>query len=321
MAGKKRTNKKGGNAKKKKTPPSTHQNDATISSSKAASNGGKPVCRFLLEGKCNRGDDCKFLHSPEACAAGARAQCLREGKSEDDAEMAASVAFQVAEKKREMKKNAAASEKQTNDAVSAHPKAGALKDQPPQSEREVEAVNPTKKDEPNKELLKNGKPKQEESNEESSVLPSGLESSMSEFTAAQQEIAKKLCHLPGSKNQRHLFEEWSTSPSDVPKKKAFMEKLESIDKSYPDGGLIGYLTNAVALLEKSKKGENPLEGWVPSVPKGEAFEIGTEEFLETEKLGLEEVGRCGFVLVAGGLGERLGYSGIKVKCSLIFFCV
>mmetsp|Transcript_19608 Transcript_19608/g.38760 ORF Transcript_19608/g.38760 Transcript_19608/m.38760 type:complete len:765 (-) Transcript_19608:350-2644(-) len=165
---------------------------------------------------------------------------------------------------------------------------------------------------PKKEQLKNGKPKQEETKEELSLLPSGLESSMSDFTAAQQEIAKKLCHLPGSTNQRHLFEQWSTSPTDVPKKKAFMEKLESIDKSYPDGGLIGYLTNAVALLEKSKRGENPLEGWVPSVPKGEAFEIGTEAFLETEKLGLEEVGRCGFVLVAGGLGERLGYSGIKI---------
>mmetsp|Transcript_19608 Transcript_19608/g.38761 ORF Transcript_19608/g.38761 Transcript_19608/m.38761 type:complete len:239 (-) Transcript_19608:2379-3095(-) len=155
MAGKKRTNKKGGNAKKKKTGPSTQQNDATNSSSRAASNGGKPVCRFLLEGKCNRGDDCKFLHSPEACAAGARAQCLREGKSEDDAEMAASVAFQVAEKKREMKAkeeegSAAASDKQTNDADSAHPKAEELKDQPPQPEKEVQAVNQTKKDESKK---------------------------------------------------------------------------------------------------------------------------------------------------------------------------
>jgi len=30
-------------------------------------------------------------------------------------------------------------------------------------------------------------------------------------------------------------------------------------------------------------------------------------------MGLEEVGKCGFVLVAGGLGERLGYSGIKIE--------
>ena len=31
-----------------------------------------------------------------------------------------------------------------------------------------------------------------------------------------------------------------------------------------------------------------------------------------EALGLEAAARLGFVLVAGGLGERLGYSGIKV---------
>ena len=31
-----------------------------------------------------------------------------------------------------------------------------------------------------------------------------------------------------------------------------------------------------------------------------------------EKIGLEELTYCGFVLIAGGLGERLGYNSIKV---------
>jgi UTP-monosaccharide-1-phosphate uridylyltransferase len=31
-----------------------------------------------------------------------------------------------------------------------------------------------------------------------------------------------------------------------------------------------------------------------------------------EKEGLEELTHCGFILIAGGLGERLGYHGIKV---------
>ena len=79
-----------------------------------------------------------------------------------------------------------------------------------------------------------------------------------------------------------------------------MSKLESVDQSYPDGGLVGYLQNAVELLEKSRRGENPLEGWSPSVPQGETYEVGTEAFLSTEELGLKEVGKCGFVLVAGG---------------------
>jgi len=148
-------------------------------------------------------------------------------------------------------------------------------------------------------------------------LPPALESSIGLFTPTQQELARKLCALPGSTNQSHLFENWSDDPSHGVKKMAFMSKLELVDTTYPDGGLIGYLNNAVDLLEKSRKGVNPLEGWTPSVPQGEAFTVGSESFLSTEKLGLDEVGKCGFVLVAGGLGERLGYGDIKVSCSII----
>ena len=31
-----------------------------------------------------------------------------------------------------------------------------------------------------------------------------------------------------------------------------------------------------------------------------------------EELGLKELEKLGLVLIAGGLGERLGYSGIKI---------
>ncbi len=145
-------------------------------------------------------------------------------------------------------------------------------------------------------------------------LPPPLEGSLPLFTPSQQELARRLCDLPGTTNQRHLFENWSSDPECDERKRALMSKLEMVDQSYPDGGLIGYLNNAVFLLEKSRKGENLLEGWVPSVPKGEAFVVGTDAFIDTEKLGLDEVGKCGFVLVAGGLGERLGYGDIKVSC-------
>jgi len=152
------------------------------------------------------------------------------------------------------------------------------------------------------------------SSEATTALPAGLASSMSLFTPAQQTLATQLCTLPGTTNQCHLFSKWTTDAKDNDKKKALMSKLELVDQSYPDGGLTGYLTNAIALLEKSRRGENPLEGWIPSVPKGEAFEVGTDAFLRSEELGLKEVGKCGFILVAGGLGERLGYGDIKVSC-------
>lgn len=152
---------------------------------------------------------------------------------------------------------------------------------------------------------------------DANTLPSALVESLPLFTPTQQELATKLCTLPGTTNQCHLFEHWSIDSNYDEKKKTFMSKLELVDSTYPDGGLIGYLNNAVTLLEKSRKGENPLEGWVPCVPKGKAFtSVGSDAFLETEKLGLDEVGKCGFVLVAGGLGERLGYGDIKVSCAV-----
>ena len=34
---------------------------------------------------------------------------------------------------------------------------------------------------------------------------------------------------------------------------------------------------------------------------------------ELESIGIEELKKACFVLVAGGLGERLGYNGIKIE--------
>lgn len=47
------------------------------------------------------------------------------------------------------------------------------------------------------------------------------------------------------------------------------------------------------------------------VPEGEAVTSGPE-LLGAEACGIAELGSCCFCLVAGGLGERLGYPGIKV---------
>ena len=49
------------------------------------------------------------------------------------------------------------------------------------------------------------------------------------------------------------------------------------------------------------------------MPEGAKFELGTKEFKSMEKVGIKELGNVGFILVAGGLGERLGYSGAKVR--------
>lgn len=56
-------------------------------------------------------------------------------------------------------------------------------------------------------------------------------------------------------------------------------------------------------------GRNVFDGYTPSVPEGERLDFGSERFLELEGQGLRAVAHAAFVLVAGGLGERLGYSG------------
>jgi hypothetical protein len=140
-------------------------------------------------------------------------------------------------------------------------------------------------------------------------LPTGLESSLSILTPSQKTLATELAMPPY--NQAHIFAAWE-SASDTDKI-SFMEQLERMDKAYPSGGLKGYIDNARDLLLKSQQGVNPLEGWKPEVPQGESVDVGMENYDKFEKIGMEEMGKCGFALVAGGLGERLGYGGIKVR--------
>ena len=91
-------------------------------------------------------------------------------------------------------------------------------------------------------------------------------------------------------------------------------QLRGFDKSYP-GGIINYIRRARKLLQDSASDTNSFEGFQPSIPAGESVAVDAahlDNLFELERLGMEEVAKCTFVLVAGGLGERLGYSSIKV---------
>jgi len=114
-----------------------------------------------------------------------------------------------------------------------------------------------------------------------------------------------------AEGQEHLFAKWRASDG-AEKRAAFFEQIAKLEASYP-GGLKAYLKSARTLLAASARGDNPLDGWAPSVPDGEALDFGSEAWLAAEAAGSKEVGQCAFVLVAGGLGERLGYSRIKVE--------
>jgi UDP-sugar pyrophosphorylase len=96
---------------------------------------------------------------------------------------------------------------------------------------------------------------------------------------------------------------------------ALLAQAEELDSQLP-GGIDGYVKTARKLLQDSKDGVNPFEGFTPSVPQGQSLEPSSEEFLKMEAAGLDAVSETGFILVAGGLGERLGYEGIKVALPL-----
>lgn len=88
-----------------------------------------------------------------------------------------------------------------------------------------------------------------------------------------------------------------------------------MDDAYP-GGLLSYLSKARALLEDAHAGVNPFADYQAKVPEGEhlAYEDDPEQYIAAEERGFEKAAAgLVFVLVAGGLGERLGYSGIKLS--------
>lgn len=111
--------------------------------------------------------------------------------------------------------------------------------------------------------------------------------------------------------QEHLFEGWPAAGQEEDGKRAFFQQVVQLDGSYP-GGIAAYVHKARRLLAAAVAQENPFEGMTPSVPDGETLAYGTPAFEEAEQAGLAEAGRAAFVLVAGGLGERLGFGGIKL---------
>ncbi|KAH6782613.1 UDP-sugar pyrophosphorylase [Perilla frutescens var. frutescens] len=138
-----------------------------------------------------------------------------------------------------------------------------------------------------------------------------LHKNLSLLSPDQVELAKVLLQL----NQAHLFEHWPEPGVEDDEKRAFFEQVFRLNSSYP-GGLASYIKTARELLADSKAGKNPYDGFSPSVPSGETLTFGEDNFIQYENVGIREARNAAFVLVAGGLGERLGYNGIKVALPL-----
>jgi UDP-sugar pyrophosphorylase len=120
-------------------------------------------------------------------------------------------------------------------------------------------------------------------------------------------LATALC----ADGQTHLFAEWEEPGTNDSSKTAFFETLQTAHTSYP-GGIPAYISNARCLLAEASAGANPFEGCTPVQPDlVDLSNFGTD-YDAAEAIGLKCFQETAVVLVAGGLGERLGYNGIKL---------
>ena len=125
------------------------------------------------------------------------------------------------------------------------------------------------------------------------------------------ESAHRLASDLIAEGQAHLFEDWDAPGTRDADKAGFFGMLETADRSYP-GGLVAYVRNARVLLAEAAAGKNPFEGCVPAQPDlVDLSEFGAA-YDDAERAGFAAFSETAVVLVAGGLGERLGYHGIKL---------
>lgn len=140
-----------------------------------------------------------------------------------------------------------------------------------------------------------------------------------------------LRELAGPLGQQHLFPSLRDAvahfaPSDddgvcgadllsllSPHERQRLDELASFERSYP-GGITSYLASAQRLLSQAQCAESLEFAAVqqpPIIVRPPSLLSPSEELYALEGAGVTLLPHTAFVLVAGGLGERLGFSGIK----------
>jgi UDP-sugar pyrophosphorylase len=138
-------------------------------------------------------------------------------------------------------------------------------------------------------------------------IPDLLHRNMDLLTPADLELVGSLL----LEDQSHLFQNWDEPGTRDEEKRAFLDALLQADRAYP-GGLPGYIRNARKLLAEAAAGANPFADCVPLRPDCVDLSSFGPAYDEAEAIGWRCFADTGVVLVAGGLGERLGYHGIKL---------
>lgn len=113
-------------------------------------------------------------------------------------------------------------------------------------------------------------------------------------------------------NQKHIVEAYESANEQ--NRNNLIDQLTHLDKNYP-GGIKNYYERSKQLVIDSANSVNPYADYNVSIPEGVVLNYkkqNLEKIGHYEKLGMKQFQHTAFVLVAGGLGERLGYPGIKV---------
>eukprot|EP00796_Vickermania_ingenoplastis_P011106 gene11106-7732_t len=116
-------------------------------------------------------------------------------------------------------------------------------------------------------------------------------------------------------DQGHLFEGWPHNPRYYSDEQIDMlEELMSFGEDY-EGGVEQYIINGRRLLDLSDQESEIFSGleMPPLLYKAPSLLEQSDELDLLERTAEKALKRTVFVLVAGGMGERLGYSGAKVS--------
>jgi UDP-sugar pyrophosphorylase len=111
--------------------------------------------------------------------------------------------------------------------------------------------------------------------------------------------------------QEHLFADWEAAGLGEAEKLEFLQSLLRVHSAYP-GGLEAYVTNSRYLLAQSRDCVNPYEGFEPGQPDAIDLSGFGDAYDRAEQRGRQAASGLAVVMVAGGLGERLGHAGIKI---------
>ena len=136
------------------------------------------------------------------------------------------------------------------------------------------------------------------------------------FKSIQQESFytqyDQIIKLLKNQDQLHLFSDWNDIHQNVDQKCSFLNELLQFNQNYP-GGLVEYINKGKFLLSQDNQTDD-LDTDI-KVGKPPVFDLSqlSYQYEYYESIGVKYLSRLAIVLVAGGLGERLGYQGIKIE--------